>query len=99
MSNTERLNATQLPEEEYDDFPEFLDDTPDDTPDESEVPEPAESSRFKDGHFVQYPTGKPKHYSKDRRYVPSVKKSDAKKMNVRSSGGKGSKHRKSQDTL
>lgn len=93
MSNTERFNATQLPEEDFDETSETLNDTPD------EIPEPAESGRFKNGHFVQYPTGKPNHYSKDRRHVPRTKKSDEKKSKVRSSGGKGSKHRKSQDTL
>ena len=91
MSNTERFDATQLPEENFDETSETLESS-----DMHEVEKSAESSRFKDGHFVQYPTGKPGHYSKDRRHVPITKKSDAKKQHICSGGGKGAKHKKAQ---
>ena len=39
---------------------------------------------------VQFPTSKPGHYSKDRRYVPIPKKND-KSHTIRSSQGKGAK--------
>ena len=53
---------------------------------EEEVPyEPSKGSAS-----VQFPTGKPGHYSKDRRYVSIPKKSD-KSHTVRSSQGKGAK--------
>ena len=43
---------------------------------------------------AMYPTTKPGHSSKDRRYVPITKKSDAKKVFVRSGTGKGAKNKK-----
>ena len=64
-----------------------LGDQPDDDTSENEVLEP----RRKRSKPTQYPTGKPGHYSKDRRHVPITKKSDAKKSGVRSGSGKGQK--------
>jgi len=46
---------------------------------------------------VQYPTVKEGRYSKDRRYIPIAKASEAGK--VHSSGGKGAKHKKSEKAL
>ena len=45
---------------------------------------------------TQFPTSKPGHYSKERRYVPRTKKSDLKKEQVRSTQGKGAGAKKAQ---
>lgn len=46
---------------------------------------------------VQFPTGKHGRFSKDRRYVPSAKKSESKK--IHSAQGKGAKHKKAERAL
>lgn len=61
---------------------------------ENEVLDP----RPKRSKPTQYPTGKPGHYSKDRRYVPIPKKSDAKKSGTRSGTAKGKKGKKANST-
>ena len=47
---------------------------------------------------TQFPTSKPGHYSKDRRYVPITKKSDAKKSGTHSGTAKGKKGKKANST-
>lgn len=64
-----------------------LSDQYDDEVSETEELEP----RRKRTKPVQFPTAKPGHYSKDRRHVPTTKKSDADKICIRSGTVKGKK--------
>jgi len=49
-------------------------------------------------NVVQFSTGKLGHTSKDRRYVPTLKKSDL-RHRIHSKNGKGSQHRKEEIML
>lgn len=89
-----RVKDVVLDPQSFEEFSSFSDDTS--TLTESEEYQSC-NDRPKRQKPVQFPTGKPNRYSKDRRYIPISKKSDS--MKVKCGSRKGSKTKKKNISL